>query len=313
MTRRNLPMRGISAGLIGLTFFVILLLAVDALSNGPSTLLPFLAGLWFKTTAAWGVVLSLVIVLVVLVVLAAALERIAEAPPFLFGAAAGLVLFSVVFYASIVLVGTRVINEESWRAILPATLLAGLAAAAFLRVAAGEPVFGAIAALREHHIVREGLVTGLLGAIAVALWFLITDVTEGRTFFTPAALGAAFIQGHTTVDAVQINFMNVAGYTLIHIAVFLLVGMLAARVAADAEQDPPRVLGVVLLLVVLEAGSLGVIAVMAAWLFDTIPWWNFLVANVIAAVVMGAYLWRRHTQLHGALRSNVEEALAHSR
>ena len=313
MNRRNLPTRGITAGLIGLTLFVLLLLAADFLSNSTTSLLTFLPGLWFKTTAVWAIVLSLLLVLIVLVVLAGALLRIDEGPPFVFGGAAGLVLFSLVFYASVLLVGTRVINEEGWRVILPGALLAGFAAVAYLRVSAGEPMFGATAALREHHVVREGLITGILGAGAVALWFLIIDSLSGRPFFTPAALGAAFIQGFTSVSDVQVSFMNVAGYTLLHFVVFIFIGMLAARVSADAERDPPVILALILVFVVLEAGSLGAIAAMAAWLFETIPWWNFLVANVIAAVVMGAYLWNRHPLLQKTLRTDVEEGLAHSR
>src|SRR5205823_1851736 len=40
-------------------------------------------------------------------------------------------------------------------------------------------------------ILREGFIAGLIGAGAVALWFLIVDIIAGRPFFTPAMLGSA--------------------------------------------------------------------------------------------------------------------------
>ena len=39
-------------------------------------------------------------------------------------------------------------------------------------------------------ILREGFIAGLIGAGAVALWFLIVDTIAGRPFFTPAMLGS---------------------------------------------------------------------------------------------------------------------------
>ena len=44
---------------------------------------------------------------------------------------------------------------------------------------------------RQHRVIREGLIAGLSAAFVVALWFLAIDVTQGRVFFTPAALGSA--------------------------------------------------------------------------------------------------------------------------
>jgi hypothetical protein len=313
VTRRNLPSRGIAAGLTGTVFLVLLLLVTDAVSNSPTSQLKFLPQLWFGTTSLWAIVASLLVVFVVLVAISWGVQLMDETPPFLLGGAAGLVLFSLVFYASVVMIGTNVINEVSWRVLLPGALLAGFAAVAYLRVTAGAPMVGLTDALREHRVVREGLVTGILGGAAVALWFLAIDVSAGRPFFTPAALGAAFIQGHSSMAAVEITFMNVAGYTLLHFAIFIFIGLLAARVSADAERDPPLILALVLMFVVLEVTSLGVIAAMAAWLFESIPWWNFLVANLIAAGVMGVYLWRKHGVLQQHVRSNVEEALAHTR
>jgi len=49
--------------------------------------------------------------------------------------------------------------------------------------------------MQLSRIMREGFIAGLIGAGAVALWFLIVDVIAGRPFFTPAMLGSAVFWG----------------------------------------------------------------------------------------------------------------------
>ena len=51
----------------------------------------------------------------------------------------------------------------------------------------------------------------------------------------------------------------------------------------------------------------GLIAIMASWLLDSIRWWTILVANLIAALAMGIYLWREHPSLRAELRKPLEE------
>ena len=52
----------------------------------------------------------------------------------------------------------------------------------------------------RHDLLREGLVTGTLGAAAVAGWFLLIDVLQGRPLATPSILGQVVLYGrHRTV------------------------------------------------------------------------------------------------------------------
>jgi hypothetical protein len=47
---------------------------------------------------------------------------------------------------------------------------------------------------RQHHdLFREGLITGMVGAAAVAVWFLITDLIQGRPLSTPSILGQVIL------------------------------------------------------------------------------------------------------------------------
>jgi hypothetical protein len=44
-------------------------------------------------------------------------------------------------------------------------------------------------------ILLDGLFTGMIGAIAVAVWFLVLDVAAGRPLFTPNLLGNVLLRG----------------------------------------------------------------------------------------------------------------------
>src|SRR5437879_7745435 len=88
-------------------------------------------------------------------------------------------------------------------------------------------------------ILREGFIAGLIGAGAVALWFLIVDTVAGRPFFTPAMLGSAVFWGVHDPSLVVIEYSRIIGYTMIHVSAFLIVGTVSAVLAAEVEVAPP--------------------------------------------------------------------------
>ena len=49
----------------------------------------------------------------------------------------------------------------------------------------------------EHSTVREGLVTGLLGASVVAVWYFLVDSAAGQPFHTPNVLGKILFRGRS--------------------------------------------------------------------------------------------------------------------
>jgi hypothetical protein len=160
---------------------------------------------------------------------------------------------------------------------------------------------------KQHPLIREAVTAGLLGAAAVAIWFLILDGINGRLLFTPAALGSAIFQGASGVGEVQRTAGMVLGYTLIHIVAFLIVGLIAARLMFGADNEPRVLLGAGVAFVTMEVGVLCVLALVASWLLDALSFWTVLVANVIAAAVMGWYLYRQHPQVRRHMQTNLEE------
>lgn len=159
----------------------------------------------------------------------------------------------------------------------------------------------------ERSMISEGIAAGMLGAAAVAVWFLLLDLVQRRIFFTPAALGSALFLNATSPEEVVISPAIVLGYTAVHVAAFAAVGLLLAALAAAAERHPPVLLGIALLFFTFEVFFLGLIALLANWLLDVLAWWPILVANAIAAVVMAVYVWRAHPVLRARGLMDLEE------
>jgi hypothetical protein len=149
-------------------------------------------------------------------------------------------------------------------------------------------------------IYKEGFIAGILGAMTVALWFLVIDMTHGRPFYTPTILGTAlFGRGvwPATRETAPASFDMVAMFTWVHVLAFAVVGVIAARLIAAAERNPSLGFGFVLLFVILEACFTVAAMIVAEPVLRALTWQAILVANVLAAAVMAGYFWLRHPTL----------------
>lgn len=297
--------RGLMAGFLGATTLAVWFLVIDLIEGRALFTPAFVAStLMGRETVeiGAGIILAYTAVhyavfLAIGVAVAWALRRLEAVPSFLLGLVLGFLLFDLMFYAGVVISGVNVVESLGWPAVLAGNLLAGIVLMGYLHLAGATRPVTWWELLAEHRIIREGLVAGLLGAVVVALWFLIFDAMAGRVFFTPAALGSALLYGARGVAEVQVTVATVVLYTLIHIAAFLLIGMVAAALAVEAERQPPLLLGLVLFFAAFEALFIGVTAIFASWILDTLGWWNIAVGNLLAAVAIGAYLWGEHPTL----------------
>ena len=147
----------------------------------------------------------------------------------------------------------------------------------------------------SRHPMRDGVVAGLLGAASVAAWFFLQDLLAGRPFFTPAVLGAAGLQLFGGEFGGRGLVFHVALYTVLHVAFFIALGIAAAVATNSMEQKPSAVNGFLALFAILEIVYLaGVGFAAASELFGAYAWWQFGIANLIAALLMGRYIWHVH-------------------
>lgn len=155
-----------------------------------------------------------------------------------------------------------------------------------------------------HSIVREGLIAGILGATAVAVWFFVVDLVGGRLLFTPNVLGEGLLS--VFGRSPEPEAVNIIAYTIFHYAAFTLVGMLAVVLVHAGERSPSVLAGSMILLVAIELGFYGLVALLQQTVLGNFAWYQILAGNVLAAVLMGTYLWRAHPAMRKGLVSALE-------
>jgi hypothetical protein len=152
----------------------------------------------------------------------------------------------------------------------------------------------------RHTITRDGIIAGLLGATAVALWFLGLDLINAHAFATPAALGRGLLRvlGPRGSEGTA-TFVIV--YTLFHFAAFIGVGLLVSAIVHWAQREPSILAGAMILFVALEVGIYGLSFALSESPLGVHGWAAVGTGNLIAAIVMGTYMWRAHPELKGEL------------
>ena len=296
---------GVIGGVLGATaiviFFLVLDLAQGELFQTPRFLSSVLMGgepaeIGFGVIAGY-TVLHYAAFAVVGVATTWLLRAFQVPASLLLGLVVGFLLFDLVFYAGVTFTGVNVVEALGWPSFLAGNLLGGVTLMGYLGRAGAVRSRSWGEALSEHRLVREGLIAGVIGAVAVAAWFLVVDLGMGRALYTPGALGSALFMGVDSPDAVQVTASTVLGYTGVHFAGFITMGLVFAGLIGRAEQNPPLLMGLALLFVTFETLLLGLVAILAAWLLDVVPWWSIALSNLVAAAAMVAYLWRAHPSL----------------
>src|SRR5256885_12426919 len=102
-------------------------------------------------------------------------------------------------------------------------------------------------------IVTGGAIAGILGAVAVAVWFLILDAARGHALETPTMLAATMLHGlrHAGVHGLQQHqsmLQLVSEYTVLHFIAFVAFGIVGALLLEAAENEPALLLSLVIFL-----------------------------------------------------------------
>ncbi len=145
-------------------------------------------------------------------------------------------------------------------------------------------------------VMNEGVIAGLLGATAIAVWFLIIDSIAGRPLETPIVLGGALFS--VLGPGMDRPVVYILAYTVVHYAAFIAAGVLATAVIHRAETEPHILALALILFVAFEVAFYGLVALLShTLLMQGLAWYQIGIANLIAAGIMGTYLWRRHPAL----------------
>ena len=154
---------------------------------------------------------------------------------------------------------------------------------------------GASALDLEVPWILRGIVNGLIGASAVAVFFLIQDLVRGQAFFTPHAMGSALFLGRAVAPGDPIQPSLVVAYSAAHATVFLAAGLFAVFALADASIRQVRKPALTILLTgtlftSFAIGFLLFAAVFGHEVTTQLGTSNVALANLAAAAAMAAVL-----------------------
>jgi Na+/glutamate symporter len=147
-------------------------------------------------------------------------------------------------------------------------------------------------------ILWDGLIAGALGAVTVALWFLILDLSKNQPLYTPSLLGGALLHGASSATkGVEVEPSLVAVYSGIHLGLFALFGLTTAWVISKFKQTPILGYLLVFFFVFFEFAFYVFVLVWAQPIAGQLATWAILVGNFLAVVVMGGYFTVRNPGL----------------
>ena len=144
-------------------------------------------------------------------------------------------------------------------------------------------------------LILDGLFTGMIGAVAVALWFLGLDAMRGHPFYTPALLGTVLLHGaEVAANGPVVAPLEIASYTAFHFLAFVALGFGLSWLTALFERFPIVFFVLLVLFLCLQVGVIALNAMLGVQLVGLLPAWEVAVANLLAAGGMAVYQWKRH-------------------
>lgn len=158
-----------------------------------------------------------------------------------------------------------------------------------------------------HPMLYEGVLAGSIGALVIAVWFLVIDAIAGHPFFTPATLGHGLLTGLGFGPESYGPTIEVLAYTVFHFAAFMLVGVVASAIVYLARQQPSILFAFILLFAVTEVGIYTLVGMLhVASPLGRLAWLQIMIGNIIAALAMGTFFLRRHRELGDQFRHSLD-------
>jgi len=149
---------------------------------------------------------------------------------------------------------------------------------------------------------EEGTWIGLIGGGVVALWFLARDVAAGHPLRTPSILGQVLLMGKSAPNVDQLDFAGIILYTAAHVFVFLLFGMAIAHLIRWSVKNHFVRYALLQVFLAFELFFCVVLLVFREETRALFPLLSVLIANTLAAVAIGIYLWWHHPELRESMR-----------
>ena len=139
---------------------------------------------------------------------------------------------------------------------------------------------------RFQGTISRGVAAGVVGATALALWFLIVDGSRGDPFRTPGFLAGALLG----LDTVTRTAGHVALYTVVHYTLFILVGLTVSALLTKIYTAPSLFLGLVLGFALFDVVLYTSFTVTGVDVVSELGWAEVVAGNLIAGVSLMGFL-----------------------
>lgn len=144
-------------------------------------------------------------------------------------------------------------------------------------------------------ILQGGLFSGVIGYATVSLFHAVLNLLAGRPpWYTLEAMSGALFAGSGPGPLIA--------YNGIHLALFLLIGLVAALLIEELELHPGFWYVIFFLLISAFVVGSALTVVLSGSLAQINAAATFF-GNLFAALTMGTYLYRAHPKLKGILRT----------
>ena len=152
-----------------------------------------------------------------------------------------------------------------------------------------------------HSPAREGLLVGLLGGGAVALWWFLVDLLAGAPLATPNALGHLFIQGDRAGGQGELDAGAIVAFSLVHFAMFAVLGIILIRLVHLTIERWEFRMGLWIAIVLTTAWLAFHSYAIATYVRYALPWWATVGGALVGIATMLTLAWRRHPTLRRSL------------
>ncbi len=218
-------------------------------------------------------------------------------PGLLVGALFGIAVLSAMYYGGLLVSGANLMAILPAEQVLIVNIIGGMALMTYLHRAFQSSAPFGWRILEQSPVLFTGVTAGALAGAAVAVLFFVIDIIAGQPFHTPAALGSAVFLGAESSDAVQAGLGIIGGYTLLHFAAFMAVGVVFAWVGDRVAAYPGFWLLAVMAFIVLDGLFIGVAGLMSGRVLEALGWGSIGLGNIVAVAVMGLWVWRHNPKL----------------
>lgn len=143
---------------------------------------------------------------------------------------------------------------------------------------------------QRSRLLKEGVVAGLLGYIAVVALFAFLNALQGLPlFYTPTVLGTALLGG--ALDPTG-PYAPVLAYNGLHLVATLALGVAASFLAARAEADHDLGAGLVFFVLALGGWVPIFFGAIAVEYLEALSWLDVVVGSAVgAAATLGYVAW----------------------